>query len=104
MSIEGKAVAGDPLYKTADPGRANEPDGDTDSGTAAPPHSHDHESLIYVVDGLLKTVVGDESFVLGPGDACRHPRNVSHYIDALADSTFVEIKSPAPDLARLYGM
>jgi len=70
----------------------------------APPHAHDHESLIYVVHGLLKTVVGDESFVLGPGDVCRHPRNVSHFIEALEDSTFVEIKSPAPELTRLYGM
>ena len=73
------------------------------AGVAAPPHAHDHESLIYVVRGLLKTVVGDESFVLGPGDGCRHPRNVSHFIEALEDSTFIEIKSPAPDLTSLYG-
>ena len=73
------------------------------AGVAAPPHVHEHESLIYVVRGLLKTVVGDKSFVLGPGDVCRHPRNVSHFIEALENSTFVEVKSPAPDLARLYG-
>ena len=73
------------------------------AGVAAPPHTHDHESLIYVVHGLLKTLVGDKSFVLGPGDVCRHPRNVSHLIEALEDSTFVEVKSPAPDFSRLYG-
>jgi quercetin dioxygenase-like cupin family protein len=73
------------------------------AGVAAPPHTHEHESLIYVVHGLLKTIVGDKPFVLGPGDVCRHPRNISHLIEALEDSTFVEVKSPPPDFSRLYG-
>jgi len=104
-SIEGKAMAGTLLIRPLIQGeQMSLMETRVLAGTAAPPHAHDHESLIYVVHGLLKTVVGDESFVLGPGDACRHPRNVSHYIEALADSTFVEIKSPAPDLTRLYGM
>ena len=103
-SVEGKAIAGTLLIRPLIQGEEMSlMETQVLAGVAAPPHSHDHESLIYVVRGLLKTVVGDKSFVLGPGDACRHPRNVSHFIEALEDSTFVEIKSPAPDLARLYG-
>ena len=102
-SVEGKAMAGTLLLKPMIQGeQMSLIETRVLAGVAAPPHAHDHESLIYVVHGLIKTVVGDESFVLSPGDACRHPRNVSHCIEALEDSTFVEIKSPAPDLARLY--
>jgi quercetin dioxygenase-like cupin family protein len=103
-SIEGKAMVGALLIKPLIQGeQMSLMETQVAAGVAAPPHTHDHESLIYVVRGLLKTVVGDNSFVLGPGDVCRHPRNVSHFIEALEDSTFVEVKSPAPDFTRLYG-
>jgi quercetin dioxygenase-like cupin family protein len=104
-SIEGMAMAGTLLIKPLIQGeQMSLMETRVLARVVSPPHAHDHESLIYVVDGLLKTVVGDESFVLGPGDVCRHPRNVSHFIEALEDSTFVEIKSPAPELTHLYGM
>jgi quercetin dioxygenase-like cupin family protein len=104
-SIEGMAMAGTLLIKPLIQGeQMSLMETRVLARVVVPPHAHDHESLIYVVHGLLKTVVGDESFVLGPGDVCRHPRNVSHFIEALEDSTFVEIKSPAPELTHLYGM
>ena len=71
------------------------------AGTRSPLHVHGHESVIYVVKGSLKVTVGDESHVLGPGDACRNPAGVSHSVEALDESTFVEIKSPAPALDSL---
>lgn len=103
-SIEGKAMVGALSIKPLIQGEGMSlMETQIAAGIAAPPHSHDHESLIYVVRGLLKAVVGETSFVLGPGDVCRHPRNVSHFIEALEDSTFIEVKSPAPDFVRLYG-
>jgi quercetin dioxygenase-like cupin family protein len=72
-SIEGKAMVGALLIKPLIQGeQMSLMETQVAAGVAAPPHTHDHESLIYVVRGLLKTVVGDNSFVLGPGDVCRH--------------------------------
>jgi quercetin dioxygenase-like cupin family protein len=72
------------------------------AGAASPMHAHAHESLIYVVSGRLKTTIGGETFLLGPGDACRHPRAAEHRVEALEDAVFVEIKSPPPELRQVF--
>ncbi len=100
-AIEGQPVYGGPLL--ARPMIR----GDTmtlleiryEAGVGAPLHVHDHESLIYIVAGRVRTVVGDQHFELGPGDVCRHPARVPHSVEALEAATMVEIKSPAPDIA-----
>lgn len=74
-----------------------------EQGGTAPLHTHSHESLIYVVTGRVKTTIGDESFVLGPGDVARHPRGVLHTVEALLESTIIEVKSPAPDIDSFAG-
>lgn len=73
------------------------------AGSGAPPHVHDHESVIYVVRGRIKTVIGTETHTLGPGDACRHPAGEPHGVEALEDALIVEIKSPPPQLGDLFG-
>jgi len=73
------------------------------AGTAAPLHVHSHDSLIYVVTGKIKTTVGKDVFVLGPGDVCRHPRNVPHSVEALQDSLLIEVKAPSPDIGHVFG-
>jgi quercetin dioxygenase-like cupin family protein len=67
-------------------------------------HTHSHESLIYVVSGRLKTIINIETFVLGPGDVCRHPCAVGHRVEALEDTIFVEIKSPPIELRQVFGL
>jgi quercetin dioxygenase-like cupin family protein len=74
------------------------------AGVGAPLHSHPHESIAYVVKGKVKSTVGSDEFVMGPGDACRHPKGVLHGLEALEDSVVVEIKSPAPNLAAFFAM
>jgi unsaturated pyranuronate lyase len=71
-------------------------------GVGAPLHSHTHESLVYVVRGKVKTTVGDDVHILGPGDVCRHPAGVPHGVEALEESVTIEIKSPAPDIANFF--
>jgi len=71
-------------------------------GVGAPLHTHTHESLVYVVSGKIKTTIDDGDFILEPGDACLHPAGVPHTVEALEDSTMVEIKSPAPDIAKFF--
>jgi quercetin dioxygenase-like cupin family protein len=73
------------------------------AGVASTIHTHSHESLIYVVSGRLKTIVNDETFLLGPGDVCRHPRAVGHRVEALEDTIFVEVKSPPIELSQVFG-
>jgi quercetin dioxygenase-like cupin family protein len=74
------------------------------AGVGAPLHTHTHESIAYVVKGKVKSTVGSEAFIMGPGDACRHPKGVLHGLEALEDSVVVEIKSPAPNLAAFFAM
>ena len=73
------------------------------AGVSSSLHAHGHESLLYVVSGRLKTVVDNETFVLGPGDACRHPVGATHKVEALEDTVFVEVKSPPMDFHRIFG-
>jgi quercetin dioxygenase-like cupin family protein len=68
------------------------------AGVGTPLHTHTHESIAYVVKGRVKSTVDAEEFILGPGDVCRHPAGVLHGLEALEESTVVEIKSPAPDI------
>ncbi len=103
-SVEGKAIAGTLFVRPLIRGEEMSlMEIELSAGVASPPHAHDHESLIYVVKGKLKAVVGEKIFILDPGDVCRHPRDVSHFLEALEESIFVEIKSPAPDLTRVLG-
>ena len=74
------------------------------AGVGAPLHAHTHESIAYVVRGKVKSTVGSEVFIMGPGDVCRHPKGVLHGLEALEDSLVVEIKSPAPDLATFFAL
>jgi quercetin dioxygenase-like cupin family protein len=74
------------------------------AGVASCTHTHSHESLIYVVSGRIKTVVNDETFVLGPGDVCRHPPAVGHRVEALEDTLFVEVKSPSIEVRQIFGL
>ena len=73
------------------------------SGVASALHTHSHESLIYVVSGKLRTTIGEQIFVLGPGDVCLHPSGASHVVEAMQDTVFVEVKSPPPDLQQVFG-
>ena len=46
-------------------------------GVGAPLHAqHTHESVVYVIKGKVKSTVGSEEYILGPGDLCRHPKGV----------------------------
>jgi quercetin dioxygenase-like cupin family protein len=74
------------------------------AGVGAPQHTHTHESVAYVVKGKVKSTVGEEEFIMGPGDVCRHPIGVMHGLEAIEESVVVEIKSPAPDIGAFFGV
>ena len=74
------------------------------AGVGAPLHTHTHESIAYVVKGKVKSTVGSEEFIMGPGDVCRHPKGVLHGLEAIEDSVVVEIKSPAPEIGAFLAI
>ena len=103
-SIEGKPVEGQLVLKPLLRGEhMTMLELHYQSGTKAPLHTHTHESLIYVVSGRVRTWIGNDVYVLGPGDVARHPPGVLHTVEALDESTILEVKSPAPDIAKFLG-
>ena len=72
-------------------------------GATTPLHAHQHESLVYVVKGRLRFVIGDETHTLGAGDTCRHPVGVLHNMEALEEAAIIEIKSPPLPLEQFLG-
>lgn len=66
------------------------------AGVSSPAHSHDHDSIVYVLSGRLRGVVDGVESILEPGDSAVHPRGVSHQVEALTDAMWVEFKSPLP--------
>ena len=64
-------------------------------GQASAPHTHDHESVGYLVSGKAQTVVDGITYDLNPGDGFRHPKDVIHNMKALDEgAVWLEIKSP----------
>jgi quercetin dioxygenase-like cupin family protein len=73
-------------------------------GARSQGHAHTHESLLYVISGSLRTTIGDQTVVVRQGEACRHPENMVHSVEALEDTLFLEVKAPAPELAATLGI
>ena len=74
------------------------------AGSASPVHTHQHESLCYIIKGKARAMVDGETYVMEAGDVCRHPDGVPHAIEALEDTTLLEIKSPAQPLEQFLGI
>jgi quercetin dioxygenase-like cupin family protein len=65
------------------------------AGEASRPHQHpDHESIVYVVRGRMRAVIDGQAHDCGPGDCLYNAPGVVHHLEALEDTTCVEIKCP----------
>ncbi|QRP46550.1 cupin domain-containing protein [Amycolatopsis sp. FDAARGOS 1241] len=67
------------------------------AGVGSPLHSHDHDSIIYVLEGRLAGEVDGVRGEFGPGDTVVHPRGVPHQVTAIVDSRWLEFKTPLPE-------
>ena len=63
-------------------------------GVITPPHTHDHESLCYIVRGKVRATIGGNNWVLGPGDSVLHPQGMVHGMEVLEETTWIEFKTP----------
>ena len=61
-------------------------------GTGAEVHHHPEEQTFYCLQGRLECTVGDETYVIGPGEASFHPSNVPHKVHALEDTLLISFK------------
>jgi quercetin dioxygenase-like cupin family protein len=77
-----------------------------EEGVAPPPHFHpNEEQFIYVLEGKLRMVLGDETTTIEPGDIVHISRNLRHGILPVeGHCLFFTCKSPAGDgrLAQDY--
>ena len=66
-------------------------------GEGPPPHSHPNdEQWIYILEGRVAKLLGDEITILGPGDLVHIPRNTVHGIRILeGPCRFFTCKSPS---------
>ena len=104
-SIEGMPTSGTFMVKPMLTGeRIALLEVDMKQGVFSQMHSHAHESLLYVVSGCMKTIIAGKAFVIGGGEACLRPKDVAHSVEALADTLFIEIKSPVPALTAILGL
>ena len=47
-------------------------------GTIYAEHDHDHDECLWFVSGQMEMVIGDDHFMLGPGDRLVLPRGTTH--------------------------
>jgi unsaturated pyranuronate lyase len=65
-----------------------------EKGAIVEEHFHENEQISYVVQGLLKGVVGKKEYILRKGDAILIPPNVPHFWEALEKTITLEMFSP----------
>ena len=56
-------------------------------------HQHpDHHSVVYQKQGRVRMRIGEQTFIIEPGDTYIHPMGVVHQHEALEDSVRIETK------------
>ncbi len=65
-----------------------------DKGALLPLHSHPHEQTGYLVSGKMELIIGQEQYLVEPGDSWSIPGGTEHAGRALEDSIAVEVFSP----------
>jgi quercetin dioxygenase-like cupin family protein len=65
-----------------------------DAGSVLPAHSHPHEQIIHVVRGGLRVDVTGTLHELAEGESLYLASQVSHAVEALADTTVLDTFSP----------
>lgn len=68
-------------------------------------HAHRHSQLTYVVSGVFKVTVGDETELLKEGDGFYIPTNIEHGAVCLEEGILIDVFSPVREdfLAGISG-
>jgi quercetin dioxygenase-like cupin family protein len=65
-------------------------------GMQTNPHSHPCEQIVYVVQGKMRFVVGDQVIEAAAGSVIRVPPNVKHYGEPIGDEPVLNLDVFAP--------
>jgi quercetin dioxygenase-like cupin family protein len=63
-------------------------------GAVVPEHSHHNEQITYILDGLLRFTLGDETIDVAAGEVLTIPAHVPHRAEALEDTLDVDVFHP----------
>jgi quercetin dioxygenase-like cupin family protein len=63
-------------------------------GCVVPEHSHANEQISVAETGSMRFVLAGKEFILRAGDTLQIPPNVPHWVEALEDSTGLDLFSP----------
>lgn len=66
-------------------------------GAVVPMHSHHNEQIVYVLEGALRFLLGedqDEEIIVAAGEVLTIPPHLPHSVVALADTFDVDIFNP----------
>lgn len=75
---------------------------DITDGTVVPEHHHQSEQFGYVIKGAFEMNIGDETTVLGAGDAYFIPANVPHSFTARGATEAIDVFSPKREVTTNY--
>jgi quercetin dioxygenase-like cupin family protein len=65
-------------------------------GFTGMPHSHSHEQIIYILEGVVDCHIGNEVVRLGPGGLATVPPNVEHHLDLIGDKPCLDLDIFSP--------
>jgi len=65
-----------------------------EAGTTAPMHHHVHEQITYVISGKFEFTVGDETYIVGPGDSLYKQPNIEHGATCLESGMLLDVFTP----------
>lgn len=65
-----------------------------ETGTVAERHHHPHEQITYVISGKFEFTVGDETYIVGPGDSLYKQPNIEHGATCLEAGTLLDVFTP----------
>ena len=65
-------------------------------GMETNPHSHPFEQVVYIVQGQMRFVIGDEVIEGGPGSLIRIPPSVEHYGEPIGDEPVLNLDVFSP--------
>jgi quercetin dioxygenase-like cupin family protein len=67
---------------------------EVDAGAALTKHTHTHEQVVNVIQGVFELTVGDETRRIRPGDVVTIASNVAHAGIAVTDCRILDIFHP----------
>jgi quercetin dioxygenase-like cupin family protein len=63
-------------------------------GAIVPEHAHHNEQITYILEGLLRFFLPDETIDVGPGEVLTIPAHLPHRAEALEDTLDVDVFHP----------